>query len=304
MANKTGAFRRRFGRRRGRSAPAEAPDGLPATDESGEACAEPPRREGPRRGFYLLPNSLTTMSLMLGFYSITMSFGAFINPRPGIDYFYRAAWAIFAAAIFDGLDGRVARLTKTTSSFGVQYDSLSDLVSFGLAPAALLYNFALRWGYHEFHGTGLGWVAAFLYAVCGALRLARFNVTTDKLPPGVFQGLAIPAAAVTAAFAVLFDHEMGWTTAKGVATWFWPFLILTFALSLLMVSTIYYPNFKKVDIYRRHPFGTFLFVVVMIAIVFAQPVKMIFAIMMIYAASSPLKWLAVYRKQGRRPFVQ
>jgi len=296
-------LRRRFGRRRAPYAAPPVVDGLPPLDEHGEAAGEL-AKEGPRRGFYLLPNLLTTASLMLGFYSITMSFGAFINPRPGVDYFFVAAWSIFAAAIFDGLDGRVARLTKTTSSFGVQYDSLSDLVSFGLAPAALVYNFALRWGYHEAHGTGLGWVAAFLFAVCGGLRLARFNVTTDKLPPGVFQGLAIPAAAVTMAFTVLLFHEMGWVAASGATGSYWLFLILTVALALLMVSSFYYPNFKHLDIHKRHPFGTLLFVVVALAVVFAQPVKTIFLFVMGYACSAPLKWFLVHRRGGQETYAK
>jgi len=267
-------------------------------------CADEPGPEGPRRGFFLLPNTLTAAGLMLGFYSICMSFGAFISPKEGVDYFIRAAWAIFAAGIFDGLDGRVARLTRTTSSFGMQFDSLSDLVSFGLAPALLVYNFALRWGWGDARGTGLGWVIAFIFVVCGAMRLARFNVTTDKLPRGVFQGLAIPPAAGLVVFTVLLSTEMGWTTERGTATAYWPFMLLTLAASLLMVSKFYYPNFKTLAIHRRHPFGTFLFVVVLLTVTFAQPAITLFLAAVVYAFSAPVLYFTYVRKHGEYPYAK
>lgn len=299
-----GELRRRLTRRRtAKKAKVSPEEGLPGGGTAGES-GEEAGREGPRRGFYLLPNLLTSMSLMLGFYSITMSFGAFINPKEGVEYFVRAAWAIFAAGIFDGLDGRVARLTRTTSVFGMQYDSLSDLVSFGLAPAALVYNFALRWGWNDYRGTGLGWVVAFLFVVCGALRLARFNVTTDKLPEGVFQGLSIPAAALLLVFSVLLFHESEWITEYGTAVSYWPFLMLTVLAAFLMVSRFYYPNFKHLDIHRRHPFGTFLFIIIVLVIIFAQPVKSLFLVMAVYAASAPLTWFFVYRRQGHYPWAK
>lgn len=295
-----GELRRRLTGRRAAKKAAKALDSDSGAAEAGEESG----REGPRRGFYLLPNLLTTASLMLGFYSITMSFGAFISPKEGVEYFVRAAWAIFAAGIFDGLDGRVARLTKTTSEFGMQYDSLSDLVSFGLAPAALIYNFALRWGWSDYRGTGLGWVVAFLFVVCGALRLARFNVTTDKLPEGVFQGLSIPAAAMVMVFSVLLFQESGWVTKYGAAVTYWPFLIAMTAAAFLMVSRFYYPNFKNLDVHRRHPFGTFLFIIIVLVIIFAQPVKSLFLLTLAYAASAPAMWFFVYRKQGFYPYAK
>lgn len=244
-------------------------------------------REGPRWGFFLLPNLLTTASLLLGFYSLSMSFGAFIAPRDGIDYFLRAAWAIFAALIFDGLDGRVARLTRTTSTFGMHYDSLADLVSFGVAPAALVYNFALRWGVRP----GLGWAMAFLFVVCGALRLARFNISTEKLPREVFQGLAIPAASSVIVFSVLLLHDLDWLSEQGTSTLFWSFLFLTGVLALLMVSKFHYPSFKSVNIYKRRPFGTLVFIIILLIIVFEEPAKTLFLASVTYALSAPVLWL-------------
>jgi CDP-diacylglycerol---serine O-phosphatidyltransferase len=276
------------------------PDLLMSGDEDGP---DDQGAEGPRRGFYILPNTITAASLMLGFYSITMSFGGFIDPKDGVDYFYRAAWAIFAAGIFDGLDGRIARLTKTTSPFGMQFDSLSDLVSFGLAPAMLVYNFALRWGYAGDHrGTGLGWVIAFMFVACGAMRLARFNVTTEKLPAGVFQGLSVPAAAGTLVFTVLLCMEMGCVTESGTALWYWPFMLLTGGAAVLMVSTFYYPSFKTVAIHKRHPFGTFLFVVLLLVVTFARPVQALFLVTMAYALSGPVVYLLYYRRHGFYPY--
>jgi CDP-diacylglycerol--serine O-phosphatidyltransferase len=299
MAENPGALRRRFGRRRAKKRPPEFVEGAPPIEGEEEAAPE-----GPRRGFYILPNLLTTASLMLGFYSITMSFGQFISPKAGVDYLVRAAWSIFAAAIFDGLDGRVARLTRTTSEFGMQYDSLSDLISFGVAPAVLVYNFSLRWGWKELHGTGLGWVAAVLFVVCGALRLARFNVTTEKLPKGVFQGLAIPGAATALTFTVLLFHDLDWVTRHGVSEAYWLFLAVTVGLSLLMVSKFYYPNFKGVNIHKRRPFGTLLLIAVVLVILFAEPVKCLFLLTMGYALSAPVMWALVYRRTGAYPYAR
>ncbi len=273
-------------------------------DDQDTPCGEEGGREGPRRGFYLLPNTITAASLMLGFYSISMSFGAFIDPHADVNYFYRAAWALFFAGILDGLDGRIARLTRTTSPFGMQFDSLSDLVSFGLAPALLIYNFALRWGWSADHGAKLGWAVAFIFVACGAMRLARFNVTTEKLPSDVFQGLSIPAAAGLLIFSVLFSLEMGWTSDAGTALWYFPYVIITCVAALLMVSTFYYPSFKNLAIHKRRPFGTFLFVVVLLTIAFAKPVETIFLMVVTYALSGPVACLFFYRKHGVYPYAK
>ena len=141
------------------------------------------------RGVFLLPNLITTGSLFAGFYAIV----AAMDGR-----FYAAAWAILVSLILDGLDGRVARMTKSTSGFGVQYDSLADLVAFGVAPGILVYLWALK------HFKQFGWVATFLFVVCGALRLARFNVQQGSFDPRYFNGLPIPAAAMMVATAMAF----------------------------------------------------------------------------------------------------
>ncbi|HEY5594245.1 MAG TPA: CDP-diacylglycerol--serine O-phosphatidyltransferase, partial [Nitrospiria bacterium] len=179
-----------------------------------------------RRGIYLIPNLLTTGNLFSGYYAIIAVFNA--------NYLY-AAMAILLAMAFDVLDGKSARLTKSTSRFGVEYDSLADLVSFGVAPGLLIYSWAL-----SSYGR-IGWIAAFLYVVCGALRLARFNVQVGSVESKHFVGLPIPAAAgVIASLVVLDQHilQMG-TEIK-------PLLILGFiyVLAFLMVSSFRYRSFK------------------------------------------------------------
>ena len=158
------------------------------------------KKEGGFRGVYLLPNLITTGSLFAGFYAIV----AAMDGR-----FYAAAWAILVALILDGLDGRIARLTQSTSGFGVQYDSLADLVSFGVAPGILAYLWALK-DFKQF-----GWAAAFLFVVCGALRLARFNVQQGSFDPRYFNGLPIPAAAMMVAATVAFYYELGEMAPEG-----------------------------------------------------------------------------------------
>ena len=148
--------------------------------------------------------------------------------------------------MLDGLDGRIARMTKSTSGFGVQYDSLADLVAFGVAPALLVYLWALK-PFQQF-----GWVAAFLFVVCGALRLARFNVQQGSMDPRYFNGLPIPAAAMLIATSIAFYYEIGeWAPEKHVYI-----LAMIYVLSFLMVSNVKYISFKKVELFRRHPFHT------------------------------------------------
>ena len=168
--------------------------------------AEVDSHENLRRGVYLLPNLLTTGGLFAGFYSIV----ATMNGN-----YLVAGWFVLIAAVFDGLDGKVARMTNTTSKFGVEYDSLADLVAFGVAPGLMMYAWALKpFG-------KLGWLAAFLYVVCGALRLARFNVQITTVESKRFVGLPIPAAAGMAASLVIFFHHMGGsgTSTKVSAGW-------------------------------------------------------------------------------------
>jgi CDP-diacylglycerol---serine O-phosphatidyltransferase len=189
-----------------------------------------------KRGMYVyaLPNLLTAMNFLLGFLSILAS----MEGR-----FDRAVWAILLASVFDMLDGRVARLTNTTSKFGVEFDSLCDLVSFGIAPAILMYFSALK----PFGRVGI--VVAVIFGLCGALRLARFNVMAEVLPKSYFQGLPIPMASLTVCSAYFFAKDLGLSIDRSYF-----FLALTAALGLLMVSTFKFPSFKDFHFRRRRQF--------------------------------------------------
>lgn len=189
-----------------------------------------------KRGMYVyaLPNLLTAMNFLLGFLSILAS----TEGR-----YERAAWAILLASVFDMLDGRVARLTNTTSKFGVEFDSLCDLVSFGIAPAVLMYFAALK----PFGRAGI--VVAVVFGLCGALRLARFNVMAEVLPKSYFQGLPIPMASITVCAAFFFSREVGINIERSHF-----FLALTASLGLLMVSTFKFPSFKDFQLRRRRKF--------------------------------------------------
>jgi len=178
------------------------------------------------RGVYLLPNALTTGALFFGFYAIVAGMqGNYLD----------GAMAIFAAMIFDGLDGRVARWTNTQSAFGAEYDSLADMVSFGVAPALLLFNWALL------HAGKVGWVAAFLYTACAALRLARFNSQLGTTDNSHFVGLASPAAAALVAGAVWLGESRAWTVAESPQTWL--LALFLSVVGVLMVARIRYYSF-------------------------------------------------------------
>ncbi|MDD2902274.1 MAG: CDP-diacylglycerol--serine O-phosphatidyltransferase [Syntrophales bacterium] len=229
------------------------------------------------RGVYLLPNLITSASLFAGFFAII----AAIDGK-----FLAAAWAIFIALILDGLDGRIARMTQSTSSFGVQYDSLADLVAFGVAPALLVYLWALK-PFKQF-----GWVAAFLFVVCGALRLARFNVQSGSLDPRYFNGLPIPAAAMVVATCIAFYYQIGaWAPEKHKLV-----LVMIYVLSFLMVSNIKYFSFKKVQLFQRHPFQTLVAAVLLFVAVAAAPELMGFPLMCAYVVSGPLSTYQYYRR--------
>ena len=189
-----------------------------------------PRIDTLKRGVYILPNFLTSMGLFCGFFSI-------ISTLQG-DYL-RAAWAIVIAGVFDGLDGRIARMTNTTSKFGVEYDSLADLVAFGVAPALLSYAWVL-----DQYGR-LGWLAAFLYVACGAVRLARFNVMTDIVKSSHFQGLPIPGAAGMVSTTVIFCFHFNFVDKVPLSM---IFVLLIFFLAFLMVSSIKFSSFKGLDL--------------------------------------------------------
>lgn len=222
----------------------------------------------PRKGFYILPNLMTTASLFCGFYALMSA----VNQD-----FERAALAVLGSFFFDGLDGRIARATRTTSAFGVQYDSLADLVAFGVAPAVLVFLWAMG-------GEGrLGWLAAFLFVACGALRLARFNVLSQKGGVGYFKGLPIPAAAAVLATMVLFTRELGLSSdvLKPLV------MVSLYCLSFLMVSSIPYQSFKDLELVKQKPFQTLVLCVLILVVVLAAPPVTLFLLSVAYAMSGP-----------------
>ena len=221
-----------------------------------------------RKGIYLLPNLLTTGALFGGFYAVLTGFSG---------QYEWAAMAIFAAMIFDGLDGRVARMTNTQSDFGVQYDSLSDMVSFGVAPAVVAYG----WGINNLGKVGLA--AAFVYASCAALRLARFNVQANISDGKMFTGLPSPAAAGLVAGFIwsIHDVEPSFLLSLAVA-------VITAIAGLLMVSNFKYPSFKQIDFRGKVPFFVILSVVMGFVVITIDPPRILFAIGVIFASSAPL----------------
>ena len=232
---------------------------------------------------YLLPNLLTTCGMFAGFYAIL----AAASGR-----FEAAAVAIFIAAVFDGIDGRVARLTGTSSEFGVQYDSLADLVSFGMAPSLVMYHWALS--SMKLDGTLLGkvgWAAAFLYAACAALRLARFNTQVGSVDKRWFIGLNSPSSAGMMMSFVWAMNEFGWNghELRYIA------LALTVVCGLLMVSRFRYSSFKgsgqPKEREDRIPFGMALVVVAVLVALFIDPPRVLLLMAGTYAASGPLYWL-------------
>ncbi len=243
---------------------------------------EKPKR---RRGIYLLPNLFTTAGLFSGFYAII----AAINDR-----FEAAAIAIFIAMILDGLDGRVARLTNTQSAFGTEYDSLSDLVCFGIAPALLMYQWSLSSLIELSNLLGkLGWLAAFIYTAGTALRLARFNTQVGKVDKGYFQGLASPAAAAVMSGFVWLGMDYQWDgSALALPAW-----LITVSTGLLMVSKFRYHSFKNLDFKGRVPFVTVLIVVMVFVLVSINPPQILFLSFLVYAISGPILTLVQLRKR-------
>ena len=255
---------------------------------------EPATPRKPHRGIYLLPNLFTTGAMFAGFYAIIAAFGG---------QFTDAVVAIFIAGVLDGLDGRVARLTNTQSEFGVQYDSLSDLVSFGVAPALVLYVWSLAslkvygpaWG-------KVGWAAAFIYAACGALRLARFNTQVGVADKRYFQGLAIPAAAGLAMSFVWIVQDLGWT---GENVQFATPILATVA-GLLMVSRFRYYSFKSLPKSDKVPFIAIPAAVLILVALAVSPARVLFGITLLYALSGPVftLWELRRRRARREPRVE
>jgi CDP-diacylglycerol---serine O-phosphatidyltransferase len=238
----------------------------------------------PRRGIYLLPNLFTTAALFAGFYAIL----AAVNGK-----FETAAVAIFAAMLLDGVDGRVARLTNTQSAFGAEYDSLSDMVSFGLAPALVVFIWALS-------DLGKpGWLAAFIYTASGALRLARFNTQVGIADKKYFQGLPSPSAAAIVAGSVWLGVDYG----LGSETLGWPVAVLTTLVGLLMVSNIRYHSFKEIDFHGKVPFIVLVVVVVVLAIIQTHPPTVLFLLFLAYAVSGPVLTLVQLRRRREQRAV-
>jgi CDP-diacylglycerol---serine O-phosphatidyltransferase len=234
------------------------------------------------RGIYLLPNAFTTGALFCGFYAIVMA----MNQR-----FEHACWAVFIAMILDGLDGRIARLTNTQSEFGAQYDSLSDMVSFGAAPALVIYEWSLR-------GLGkLGWIAAFIYCAGAALRLARFNTNIEVVDKRYFQGLPSPAAAALIAGFIMMMTDPDINVSSRQVDWVsWGLAVFA---GLTMVSNVPFYSFKDVNFRKSVPFIVVFLIALALALLAIDPPKVLWPIFVIYALSgyAVLAWRAAKGKK-------
>lgn len=245
-----------------------------------------PAEGSTKKGIYILPSLFTTGSLFSGFYAI-------ISVIDGD--FQRAAIAIIVSFFLDGIDGKIARVTQTTSRFGAEYDSLADLVAFGIAPGILIFS----WGLVPFGR--VGWLAAFLYAACGALRLARFNIQKEKLDHRFFIGLPIPSAAIFIATFVLLVESLGEIEAARYLS----ILVLVFALSFLMVSNFPYKSFKELDLYKKKPFRSLVAMVLLMMVIVAEPNIMLFSLAFIYIVSGPTEGLLqLVRKKKMKKALQ
>lgn len=236
-----------------------------------------------RRGIYLLPNLFTTAALFAGFYAIVQA----MNAR-----YEQAAIAVFVAMVLDGLDGRVARLTRTQSEFGAEYDSLSDMVSFGAAPALIMYVWALQ-------PLGrLGWIAAFIYCAGAALRLARFNTNIDVVDKRYFQGLPSPAAAaLVAGFVWIVDDfqvdRVEWVRALACG--------VTIFAGLTMVTNVPFYSFKDINFRRSVPFWAILIIVLALILVSVHPPFVLFGLFVAYSVSGYVVWLWNLRRRRASP---
>jgi CDP-diacylglycerol--serine O-phosphatidyltransferase len=225
---------------------------------------------------YILPNFFTSASIFSGIYSLISAIES---------HYVLSAWLILLALIFDGLDGRVARATNTCSRFGVEFDSLADIVSFGVAPAMLMYLFIGN-EYGRF-----GVVVSALYVIFGAIRLARFNVMTSKTGPSVFIGVPIPTAAVFISILVLLFNKYGFKSDYGIVI-----LISSIFISLLMVSNIRYPSFKKTDFTPNHIMKLFIFILFISLLIFMFPIEGFFLLFMIYILYGPIRAIGIFIK--------
>src|SRR5580693_7739448 len=232
-----------------------------------------------RKGIYLLPNLLTTGCLFSGFYAVVAAIDK---------HFDHAGMAVFAAMIFDTLDGRIARLTKTESAFGKEYDSLADMVAFGLAPAIVAYQWGVvRIMEYGSHWGRFGWLACFFYAVAAALRLARFNARSATADKRFFEGLPSPSAAAIVAAFIWFSSEWREPGLPGLVAAFG----ITAVAGALMVSSFGYPSFKQFNLDRRIRWAYMLLVPLFFVLVAIDPPTMLLSIFGVYAASAPLLWV-------------
>jgi len=256
--------------------------------------ASPVRIRPPRRGAYILPSLFTVGNMFCGYFALTEAFKGAVAPEAAAQHLDAAAKAIGFAILFDGFDGRIARMTGTTSAFGREFDSLADAITFGVAPALLAFVWGIRWldpvtgGAMLEHLQRAGWFLGFLFVICGAARLARFNITTDPVPanPGrpdrrYFVGLPIPAAAglVAAVVHVVNGEPLFW--------WAWSALWLAILLTaaLLMVSRWRYYSFKDIDLRRRHPLFLVVSIAGLVAAIWFYSEPVLLCIAMSYALS-------------------
>jgi CDP-diacylglycerol---serine O-phosphatidyltransferase len=240
------------------------------------------RHEIRRRGIYLLPNLFTTAALFAGFYAIVQA----MNQQ-----FEQAAVAIFIAMVLDGLDGRVARLTRTQSAFGAEYDSLSDMVSFGVAPALVMYEWALK------ELGRFGWVAAFVYCVGAALRLARFNTNLGVVDKRFFQGLPSPAAAaLVAGFVWLANDNKIPVSEYGMP---WVAALFTLYAGITMVSNVPFYSFKDINLRRSVPFAVVLLIVLAFVLISTDPPIVLFLLFVAYGLSGYVYWAWRWQRRSR-----
>lgn len=251
---------------------------VPGSGVEEEQFDKPKSRLG--RGIYLLPNLFTTASLFSGFYAIVAAMnGSFEN----------AAIAIFISMVLDGLDGRVARMTNTQSAFGAEYDSLVDMVAFGVAPALVAFSFNLQ------TLGNVGWIATFIYVAGAALRLARFNTQIGTVNKRYFIGLPSPSAAAVVAGFVWATHLVEQSKALTLLT-----MLIVAGTGILMVTNVLYYSFKELDLKRRVPFATLLGIVLAFAVVALDPPIVMFLVFIGYALSGPVYWFV--RRKSKRAF--
>ncbi len=241
----------------------------------------------PRRSIYILPNLFTTAALMAGFSAILFALDS---------KFDKAAIAIFVAMLMDALDGRIARWTNTQSAFGAEYDSLADVISFGLAPALIMYQWALRdLGSMQSFSGKLAWFATFFYIACAAIRLARFNVQIAVVDKRFFVGLPSPAAAALVVGFVWIGTHFGWADGRSIR---WLALLVILYAATMMVSNVLFYSFKSVDFIKRVKFFVFVLFIILAGLFLTYPVQTLFLFFVMYSLSGPFH--SYWRRCQRR----